>query len=63
VLYESSTDELRLCGGEGRLRKPSDPLAPSALEMKLFSPEPFSKLGAACWDDAAPTDARALKFP
>lgn len=54
-------EELLLCGGEGRLRKPSDPLAPSALDIKLFSPEPLSKLGATGGADAAPADARALK--
>lgn len=28
--------------------------------MKLFSPEPLSRLGATVWLDAAPADARAL---
>jgi hypothetical protein len=45
VEYESWADELRLCGGEAMLIKPSDILTPAPLEMDLPSPLPFKKLG------------------
>jgi hypothetical protein len=45
VEYESWADELRLCGGDGRLSSPSDPRAPGPLEIDLLSPLPFNKLG------------------
>lgn len=41
VEYESCADELRLCGGDGRLNKPSDPRAPGPLDIDLLSPVPF----------------------
>ena len=41
VMYEPLADELRLCGGDGRLSKLSEPFA---LEMKS-SPVPLSRLG------------------
>lgn len=44
VEYESCAEELRLCGGEGRLRRPSDPLAPGPLDIDLVVPLPFTKL-------------------
>lgn len=47
VEYESCAEELRLCGGEGRLNSPSDPRAPGPLDIDLLSPLPFSKLGVA----------------
>jgi hypothetical protein len=46
VEYESWADELRLCGGDGRLNKPSDPRAPAALDIDFVFPLPFNKLGA-----------------
>lgn len=45
VEYESCADELRLCGGEGRLNRPSDPRAPGPLDIDLLSPLPLSRLG------------------
>lgn len=61
VLQDPSTEDDRLAGGEGRLRKPSDPRAPSALEMKLFSPDPFSRLGVPGSAAAAPAETRGRK--
>ena len=58
VMYEPLADELRLWGGDGRLSKLSEPVAPSALEIRLLSPVPFSRLGDAPRLDAAPADAR-----
>lgn len=42
VILEPFADELRLSGGEGMLRRLSDPLAP---DISLLSPVPFSRLG------------------
>jgi len=61
VWLDPSTDDDRLTGGEGRLRKPSEPRAPSALEMKLFSPDPFSRLGVPGIAAAAPVDTRGRR--
>jgi hypothetical protein len=47
VEYEPCAEELRLCGGDGRLSSPSEPRAPGPLDIDLLSPLPFSKLGAA----------------
>jgi hypothetical protein len=47
VEYESCADELRLCGGDGRLSRPSEPRAPGPLDIDLLSPLPFSRLGVA----------------
>lgn len=41
----SCAEELRLCGGEGRLRRPSDPLAPGPLDIDFVVPLPLSRLG------------------
>ena len=46
VEYEPCAEELRLCGGEGKLSSPSEPRAPGPLDIKLLSPLPFSMLGA-----------------
>ena len=40
--YDPFAEELRLCGGEGRLNKPSALLAP---DIKISSPVPLRKLG------------------
>jgi hypothetical protein len=45
VEYESCADELRLCGGDGKLSRPSEPRAPGPLDIDLLSPLPFNKLG------------------
>jgi hypothetical protein len=45
VEYESCAEELRLCGGDGRLNRPSDPLAPGPLDIDFDVPLPFNKLG------------------
>lgn len=44
VEYESCADELRLCGGDPTLMKPSELLAP-ALRTDFIPSEPFSRLG------------------
>ena len=49
VEYESCADELRLCGGDGKLRSPSDPRAPGPLDIDLLSPLPFNRLGIAAF--------------
>lgn len=60
VECESCADELRLCGGEGRLKSPSLPLAPGPLDIAFDSPLPLRKLGEAptpyVKDAPAPSD-------
>ena len=36
---------MRLCGGEGKLSRPSDPRWPAPPEIRTLSPLPFKKLG------------------
>lgn len=45
VECESWADELLLCGGEGRLNKPSLPLAPGPLDIAADPPLPLRRLG------------------
>jgi hypothetical protein len=45
VEYDPCADELRLPGGDGKLKSPSDPLPPAPLDIDLLSPLPLSRLG------------------
>lgn len=47
VEYESWAEELRLCGGEATLVRPSEFLAEVWRDIDLPSPVPLRKLGAA----------------
>lgn len=57
VEYESCADELLLCGGLGRLRRPADPRAPGPLDIDLDSPLPFKRLGVLAEAEVYDSDA------
>jgi len=55
VIYDPFGEELRLCGGEGKVRRLSEPVE---LETRLLSPVPLSKLGEPDTPEAADADNR-----